>query len=96
VARWSLDFPENRVVPVFGRDWIIGDRRLPGSVLVLENDLDYTAIRAAGAELLPVRERTWRRPFFYSHEAGNLASRPVLVPIMAEILAPALWWLLLS
>jgi hypothetical protein len=30
VARWSLDELENRSVPVFGRDWVIGDQRLPG------------------------------------------------------------------
>lgn len=30
LARWSLDQLENRSVPVFGRDWVIGDRRCQG------------------------------------------------------------------
>jgi hypothetical protein len=95
VAQWSLDHLENRTIPVFGRDWVIGDRRLPGPTLVLENDRDYTAIRAAGTGLLPVRERTWRQFFFWPTESGNLTNWPVLLPLGVAILALAACWFLL-
>jgi hypothetical protein len=89
VAQWSLDHLENRTIPVFGRDWVIGDRRLPRSALTLENDRDYSAIRMAGAALLPVRERIWRQFFFYPIESGNLTNWPVLLPIGVAVLALA-------
>ena len=92
LARWSLELLENRSVPVVGRDWVIGDRRLPGPALVLENDLDYAELRAAGAALLPLRERTWRQLFFSAQEAGNLTGWPVLVPIGLGLLSLAVLW----
>jgi hypothetical protein len=94
VAQWSLDHLENRTIPVFGRDWVIGDRRLPRSALTLENDRDYSAIRVAGAALLPVRERVWRQFFFYPTESGNLTNWPVLIPLAVAILALAVCWIL--
>ena len=96
VAQWSLDYLENRTIPVFGRDWIIGDRRLPRSALTLENDRDYSAIRMAGTALLPVRERVWRQFFFYPTESGNLTNWPVLLPIGVAILALVACWVLFS
>ena len=96
VAQWSLDYLETRTIPVFGRDWIIGDRRLPRSALTLENDRDYSAIRMAGAALLPVRERVWRQFFFYPTESGNLTNWPVLLPIGVAILALVACWVLFS
>lgn len=92
LGRWSLEQLENRSVPVFGRDWVIGDRRLPGPALVLENDRDYAELRAAGATLLPLRERTWRHVFFAAQEAGNLTGWPVLVPIGIGVLTLAMLW----
>jgi hypothetical protein len=94
VAQWSVDQLENRTVPVFGRDWVISDRRLPRSALTLENDRDYSAIRMAGAALLPVRERVWRQFLFYPTESGNLTNWPVLLPIGVAILALAACWFL--
>jgi hypothetical protein len=96
VAQWSLDYLENRTIPVFGRDWIIGDRRLPRSALTLENDRDYSAMRMAGTALLPVRERVWRQFFFYPTESGNLTNWPVLLPIGVAILALVACWVLFS
>jgi len=93
-AQWSLDHLENRAIPVFGRDWIIGDRRLPGPTLVLENDRDYAVVRGTSSGLLPLRERIWRQVFFWPTESGNLTNRPVLIPVTAAILVLALWWLL--
>jgi hypothetical protein len=95
LARWSLEQLENRSVPVFGRDWVIGDRRLPGPSLVIENDGDYASLRAAGGALLPTRERAWRQLFFAAGEAGNLTGWPVLIPIGIGlvILAVLLFWL---
>lgn len=93
LARWSLDQLENRSVPVFGRDWVIGDRRLAGPSLVIENDRDYADLRAAGAALMPPRERIWRQLFFAAQEAGNLTGWPVLVPISIGALTLAVLWL---
>ncbi len=92
LARWSLEQLENRSVPIFGHDWVIGDRRLAGPSLVIENDLDYTDLRAAGAALLPLRERAWRQVFFAAQEAGNLTGWPVLVPIGIGVLSLAVLW----
>ena len=96
VARWSLDHLENRTVPIFGRDWIIGDRRLPGTAVTVENDRDYAELGAAATGLLPLRERTWRQFFFAAQESGNLTGWPVLVPIMVGILAVAALWFMLA
>ncbi len=51
-------------MPIFGRDRVIGDRRLPDSTLTVGNDRDYATVRAAAAGLLPLRERDWRQLFF--------------------------------
>ena len=95
LARWSLEQLENRSVPIFGRDWIIGDRRLPAPSLVIESesDRDYAELRTAGATLLPLRERNWRQLLYAAREAGNLTGWPVLVPIGVGAL---ILWLLLG
>lgn len=93
IARWSLDQLENRSVAVFGRDWVIGDRRLPGPALVIENDRDYAELRAAGATLLPLRERTWRQVLLAAQEAGDVTGWPVLVPIGIGVVTLAMLWL---
>lgn len=57
-----------------------------------ENDRDYAELRAAGATLLPLRERTWRQLFYAAQESGNLTGWPVLVVIGSAF--PLLWFLL--
>ena len=94
LARWSLDHLENRTIPSFGRDWTLGDTRVPGALLTLENDEDYVAIRNEARNLQPISARTWRQVFLAGQDSGNLTGWPVLLLMMAGFISFALWWFL--
>ncbi|HJT14947.1 MAG TPA: hypothetical protein VJ790_20145 [Dongiaceae bacterium] len=83
VATWSLDQLENREFQILGDNWSIGDRRLPESYLVLENDDDYRALRGTASRLRPVRARLWRLLGIAAVESGNRAGWPVLLLLIA-------------
>ena len=89
VATWSLDHLENRDIQVLGDDWSIGDRRLPEPYLLLENDDDYRAVRAASTRLRPVRARLWRLLGLAAVESGNRRGWPVLLLLIAVALLAA-------
>ena len=96
LARWSLDHLENRAIPSFGRDWVIGDSRVPGAILTPENDGDYLVIRRQAQSLQPLSARTWRQVFLAGLESENLTGWPVLLLMMAGFLSFALWWFLFA
>ncbi|HJR22091.1 MAG TPA: hypothetical protein VJ822_10750 [Dongiaceae bacterium] len=93
IATWSLEQLENREIAHLGERWSIGDRRLPESYLVLENDQDYRALRQSAPRLRPVRARVWRQLGFSAIESGKIPGWPVIVLILLVSAITALWQL---
>ena len=94
VAQWSLNKLENRGIPVWGQTWTIGDRRLRGPALDLENDADYAVVATAAPTLRGVRTRFWAMLGFAGIESSQQTGLIFLLAAAAFGCAYWLWTVL--